>query len=130
MRDTVNNRMAKWEAMGFTPQNCPVRMILDHVAAKWTSLILIELSEGPMRFNALGRALPDISKRMLTQSLRDLERDGLVGREVFPTKPPSVEYSLTQLGQSFLGPMGQLVDWAETNMDRIFTAQKSYDAAE
>ena len=107
---------------------CPVRSILDHLAAKWTSLIVLELAKGPARFNALHRALPDISKRMLTQSLRELERDGLILREVFPTKPPSVSYALTDLGVSFLGPFGQLVDWANAAGPRIDAARASFDA--
>ncbi|ATG49561.1 winged helix-turn-helix transcriptional regulator [Celeribacter ethanolicus] len=129
MRDIPTNRLEEWKAMGFEPQNCPVRQVLDHVAAKWTSLILLELEHGPQRFNALGRALPDISKRMLTQSLRDLERDGMVAREVFDTKPPSVAYSLTDLGRSFLGPLHGLIDWAEGRMPEIEAARGVFDAA-
>jgi len=129
MKDVDKTRIAEWEALGFNPANCPVRTILDHIAAKWTSLIMLELSRGPQRFNALGRAMPDISKRMLTQSLRDLERDGLLLRTVYDTKPPSVEYSLTEMGYSFLEPLGQLVDWAEINKDTIFSAQTKFDDA-
>ncbi|MBV7410219.1 helix-turn-helix domain-containing protein [Maritimibacter sp. DP1N21-5] len=129
MRDVTENRRELWEAMGFVPENCPVRMVLDHVAAKWTLLVLLELQAKPMRFNALGRALPDISKRMLTQTLRDLERNGIVTREVFDTKPPSVEYALTGMGRSLMGPLLGLVDWAEQHMDPIRDAQMVYDAA-
>jgi DNA-binding HxlR family transcriptional regulator len=98
----MHARMRAAREAGGDLSACPVRNLLDHIAAKWTTLILVELAEGPRRFNALSRALPDISKRMLTQSLRDLERDGLIAREVFPTKPPSVEYRLTPLGLSLL----------------------------
>lgn len=129
MRDVPANRRAEWEAMGFTPDNCPVRRVLDHVAAKWTLLVLLELADGPKRFNGLGRALPDISKRMLTQTLRDLERDGLATRTVHDTKPPSVEYELTDRGRSLMGPLMGLVDWAEQNMAPITEAQATYDAA-
>ncbi|MGH1367211.1 MAG: winged helix-turn-helix transcriptional regulator [Maritimibacter sp.] len=129
MRDGTDNRREMWEAMGFFPDNCPVRRVLDHVAAKWTLLVLIELEQKPMRFNALSRALPDISKRMLTQTLRELERDGLASRTVFDTKPPSVEYALTDLGRSFMGPMMGLVDWAERNMSPIQKAQEAFDEA-
>lgn len=128
MRDSGPTQRETWEAQGFTPDNCPVRSILDHVAAKWTLLVLIELNAGPMRFNALGRALPDISKRMLTQSLRELQRDGIISRTVFDTKPPSVEYALTEMGQSLMGPLCGLVDWAETNSAPIFAAQADFDA--
>lgn len=109
--------------------DCPVRRILDHVAAKWTLLVLIELDTGPQRFSALARALPDISKRMLTQSLRDLQRDGLISRTVFDTKPPSVEYALTPMGRSLMAPLGGLVEWAAANSTPIFAAQEAFDAA-
>ncbi|SFI49618.1 winged helix-turn-helix transcriptional regulator [Celeribacter neptunius] len=127
MRDAAQTRLEAWKAQGFDFQACPVRQVLDHVAAKWTSLILLELENGPQRFNALGRALPDISKRMLTQSLRDLERDGLVRREVFDTKPPSVSYSLTDLGASFLTPLHGLIDWASEAMPVISEARLVFD---
>lgn len=123
------DRMQIWKEKGKDQANCPVRHVLDHLAAKWTTLILLELSQGPARFNAIGRALPDISKRMLTQSLRDLERDGLIAREVFPTKPPSVEYQLTEMGQSLLGPLGVLIDWAARHADPIAEARRAYAAA-
>ncbi|MCB1331678.1 MAG: helix-turn-helix transcriptional regulator, partial [Maritimibacter sp.] len=93
MRDTETTWREALDSQGLDLANCPVRRILDHVAAKWTVLVLLELDAGPRRFNALARALPDISKRMLTQSLRDLQRDGLIARAVFDTKPPSVEYA-------------------------------------
>ncbi|GHH53473.1 MULTISPECIES: winged helix-turn-helix transcriptional regulator [Gammaproteobacteria] len=107
---------------------CPVRDVLDHLAAKWTTLILVALGERPLRFGELHRALPDISKRMLTQSLRDLERDGLITRHVFPTKPPSVEYRLSGLGRSMLVPLGALIDWAAQVHPAILQARQAYDA--
>ncbi|WP_319824963.1 helix-turn-helix domain-containing protein [Thalassovita sp.] len=109
---------------------CPVRDVLDRVGEKWTTLLLILLSCRPMRFSELQRGVPDISKRMLTQSLRNLERDGLVARTVFPTKPPSVEYALTALGQSAMTPIVQLLDWADTHHADIRAARSSYDAAQ
>ena len=75
--------------------------------------MIMTLATRPQRFSELHRAIRDISKRMLTQTLRDLERDGLITRHVFPTKPPSVEYCLSPLGQSLLDPMASLVDWAD-----------------
>lgn len=130
MRDiAAPDRLQLWKDEGQDLANCPVRHVLDHLAAKWTTLILLELAQGPARFNAIGRALPDISKRMLTQSLRDLERDGLIAREVFPTKPPSVEYQLTEMGQSLLGPLGVLIDWAARHADPIAEARRAYAAA-
>ncbi|WP_417267299.1 winged helix-turn-helix transcriptional regulator [Celeribacter baekdonensis] len=129
MRDSAQSRIEQWKADGFDPKNCPVRQVLDHLAAKWTTLILLELENGAQRFNALGRALPDISKRMLTQSLRDLERDGLVRREVFDTKPPSVAYSLTDLGRSFLTPLHAMMDWAGQNMPDIMAARDRFSTS-
>lgn len=128
MRDSLPNRREIWDAQGFDVNNCPVRSILDLVAAKWTMLVILELAQEPQRFNALGRALPDISKRMLTQTLRDLERDGLVKRQVFDTKPPSVEYSLTEVGQSLLVPLLKLVDWAEDNKPVIWKSREAFGA--
>lgn len=110
--------------------DCPVRDVLDHVAAKWTTLIVTALGDGPLRFGELHRALPDISKRMLTQGLRDLERDGLLIRHVHPTKPPSVEYQLSPLGVSMLVPLGALIDWAKQAHPQIRQARVAYDAAE
>ncbi|SIT84925.1 transcriptional regulator, HxlR family [Yoonia rosea] len=129
MNQLTGKRPLQFKEAGFTLENCPVRSILDHVAAKWTSLIVLELAAGPQRFNALGRALPDISKRMLTQSLRDLERDGLVIRQVFDTKPPSVEYRLSELGQSFLAPLSLMVDWAMAQENRIAASRARFDQA-
>ena len=129
MRDTETTWREALDSQGLDLANCPVRRILDHVAAEWTVLVLLELDAGPRRFNALARALPDISKRMLTQSLRDLQRDGLIARAVFDTKPPSVEYALTPLGASLMGPLFGLVHWAEAHSDPIFTAQAAFDAA-
>lgn len=129
MRDIqAPGRLEAWFEAGHSISGCPVRNVLDHVAAKWTTLILLTLEAGPARFNAIGRALPDISKRMLTQSLRDLERDGLIAREVFPTKPPSVEYRLTDIGRSLMGPLSALIDWAELHAGPIAEAREAYAA--
>src|SRR6478735_7201801 len=88
----------KW---AFDPQ-CPVRDVLDRIGDKWSTLVLVTLADGPRRFSEVQRAIPDISKRMLTLTFRDLERDGLIARTVFPPKPPSVEYRLTPLGSALL----------------------------
>ena len=120
-------QLEKMQADGFDLSNCPVRTVLGHVASKWTSLIMLELETEPKRFNALARSVPDISKRMLTQSLRDLERDGLVIRQVFDTKPPSVEYRLSDLGRSFLSPLGQMVEWAMAQHDQIARSRINFD---
>lgn len=111
------------------PGVCPIRDVLDRVGQKWTLLILIALEAEPRRFSALQRAVGDISKRMLTQTLRDLERDGMIGRTVYPTKPPAVEYALTDLGRSALRPIAGLKDWAEAHHGAIRAARAAFDAA-
>lgn len=110
--------------------NCPVRDVLDRVGEKWTLLILVALAEEPQRFSALQRQVGDISKRMLTQTLRMLERDGLVERTVYPTKPPSVDYRLTALGRSALNPLASLIGWASESHDEIRAARATYDERE
>ncbi|RYE55844.1 MAG: transcriptional regulator [Hyphomicrobiales bacterium] len=108
---------------------CPVRNVLDKIGDKWSMLLVMTLAAGPKRFNELHREVPDISQKMLTQTLRDLQRDGYVGRQVFDTKPPSVEYRLTPLGQSLIVPFGQLIEWANRSFDKIDAARVAYDAA-
>lgn len=119
---------AEWSTAGLDAGACPVRDVLDRIGAKWPLLILAALAATPRRFGALHRAVPDISKRMLTQTLRDLERDGLVTRHVFPTNPPSVEYRLSALGRSVLEPLAVLVAWADRNHGTIRQARARFDA--
>lgn len=111
------------------PTKCPIRDVLDRMGDKWSMLLITFLARKPRRFNELHRAVPDISKRMLTQTLRDLERDGLITRHVFPTKPPSVEYRLAPLGNSLLEPLAELVIWADKSHAAITEARARYDAA-
>ena len=106
---------------------CPTRNVLDRIGDKWSILIVMTLAERKRRFGELRREIPDISQRMLTQTLRDLQRDGLVSRHVFPTNPPSVEYRLTELGTSLLSPMAGLVRWADTNHAAIRQAREAFD---
>lgn len=110
--------------------NCPVRTVIDHIGGKWSSLLLLALAEQPYRFGELRRLVPDISQRMLTQTLRDLQRDGYVDRAVFPTKPPSVEYSLTPLGVSLHDALSVLIRWAEENYLTVRDARRRYDESE
>ncbi len=123
----VNQVKSLGMASDFDTDLCPVRNVLDHISTKWTPLILLTLQAGPLRFSQLHKQVPDISKRMLTQSLRDLERDGLLSRKVFPTKPPSVEYELTPLGISVMLPLGALVEWADKNFDQIKLSRQAFD---
>jgi len=121
-----------WAAAAATgiEATCPVRHVLDKIGDKWSMLLVMTLATGPHRFNQLHRAIPDISQKMLTQTLRDLQRDGLVARQVFDTKPPAVEYRLTPLGQSLIVPFGHLIAWANDNIPDIETARHRFDAAE
>ena len=105
-----------------------MRNVLDKIGDKWSMLIVMYLAVGPKRFNQLHREIPDISQKMLTQTLRDLQRDGLVSRHVFDTKPPSVEYRLTGLGQSLIVPFGYLIEWANKSIPTIVAARQSFDA--
>ena len=119
-----------WRQLEFNVNACPVRGILDRIGDKWSTLILCTLAEGPLRYGQVRRAVPDISKRMLTQTLRDLERDGLLTRVVYPTKPPAVEYGLSELGLTLLEPILHLIRWAERHSGQIHQSREQYDAAE
>ena len=104
--------------------------VLARVGDKWTVLVVGTLGDGPKRFNELCRAVGSISQRMLTLTLRALERDGLVTRTVFPTIPPRVDYELTRLGHSLLDPVSSLSLWARRNRAAIEAARRQFDAAE
>jgi DNA-binding HxlR family transcriptional regulator len=116
------------DGVAMSMDNCPVRDVLDSVGGKWTSLMILGLADGPRRFSQLRRLIPDISQRMLTQTLRDLQRDGYLSRTVYPTQPPSVEYRLTPLGHSFLALLRSLVQWSTENHAAIRAARTAYDA--
>lgn len=109
--------------------DCPTRLILDRIGDKWTVLVVILLSDGPMRFTELRTRLGRVAPKVLTQSLRRMERDGVVTREVFAEVPPRVEYALTELGHSLAEPIAVIGEWAEVNMPRFIAAQQAYDAA-
>ncbi len=108
--------------------NCPIREVLEGISGRWTSLLMMALAEQPHRFGELRRLVPDISQRMLTQTLHELQRDGYVHREVFPTKPPGVEYSLTELGRSMFEALNVLVTWADQNHAEVKAARRSFDS--
>lgn len=112
------------------PGDCrAVSETLARIGDKWTVLVVELLRDGPTRFNELRRAINGISQRMLTLTLRGLERDGLVTRTVYPTIPPRVEYQLTSLGQTLREPLSAIADWARTHRPAIERAQKLFDAA-
>ncbi|MDI7863666.1 helix-turn-helix transcriptional regulator [Rhizobiaceae bacterium n13] len=109
--------------------NCPVREVMQPIGGKWSTLLLSALAEKPYRFGELRRMVPDISQRMLTQTLRDLQRDGYIEREVFPTKPPSVEYRMTSFGHSLYEPLAKLLDWAARNHASVKEARARFDSS-
>ena len=112
------------------PEDCrAVSEVLSRVGDKWTVLVVSELGQGPKRFNEIRRALGSISQRMLTLTLRGLERDGLVTRTVFPTVPPRVDYELTKLGRSLLEPVSGIGLWARQNRAAIQAARERFDTA-
>ena len=110
--------------------DCPTRMVLDRIADKWAVLVLGLLMDGPVRFNSLRRVVQGISQKMLSQTLKSLERDGLVSRKAIATVPVTVEYAITPLGRTLAKPMDALRIWAETHMDEVIANQQRYDAAE
>lgn len=105
---------------------CLCREILDLVASKWSALIIGRLEESPHRLGQLRRAIPGITQKMLTQTLRRLEQYGLVHRKVLPTRPPQVEYSLTELGRSAATPLSAVRTWAEENLQHVHQARLAF----
>lgn len=108
-------------------KNCPTRLLLDRIADKWTVLLLTTLSAGPLRFNALKRRVEGVSQKMLSQTLRQLERDGLVTRAVEATVPVSVTYAITPLGETLVSALQPVIDWAESRMPMVTDAQTAFD---
>lgn len=108
---------------------CPSRKLLDRVSDKWVTLSLSALSDGPQRYSEISRRIAGVSQKMLTQTLRTLERDGLVTRTVTPTVPVRVDYELTPLGASLLAQLQPLKRWAELHMTDVEKAQEAFDAA-
>ena len=112
------------------PADCrAISDVLARVGDKWSVLVVTRLGAGAMRFNELRRAIGGISQRMLTLTLRGLERDGLVTRTVFPTIPPRVDYALTPLGRDLLQPVSALGEWATRNQAKIARAREKFDGA-
>jgi len=110
-------------------RDCPSRRLLDRIGDRWTVLIVGALDPGPQRFSVLAARVGGISQKMLTQTLRSLERDGFVTRTVHPEIPPRVEYELTALGRSLQGPLRALEDWAIANMSEVVEREGDYDRA-
>lgn len=114
----------RWSVLN---RNCPSRTSLARIANKWTALVVISLGSGPLRFGELRSRIGGISAKVLTDTLRDLERDGMLTRSVHPVTPPHVEYELTDLGTSLNIPLSALVAWAETHTDEVHENRAAYD---
>ena len=120
---TEDDDVVQWD----TREDCEVRQILDRIADKWSLLVIALLAQETMRFTELQRRIDGVSQRMLTVTLRHLERDGLVHRTVHPVVPPRVEYTLTPLGASLRETIQALVVWTETHQNDIASARAAYD---
>lgn len=107
---------------------CPTRQVLDHIAGKWTILVVDALIEGTMRYTELSRRIEGVSQKMLTQTLRSLEADGFVTRTIHPTIPPRVDYDLTSLGRSLAEPISALREWTENHINEIEHARRQAQA--
>jgi len=124
--DTNEELTLKNQACAFSAL-CPTCLVLNRIADKWTVLVVILLQDGTKRFSHLQREIDGISQKMLTQTLRGLERDGLVTRKVYATVPPKVEYALTPLGHTLKDMLYAIKTWSEANINEVLAAQKSYD---
>ncbi len=109
-------------------RDCPTNQLLDRISDKWVSLVVSALAAGPMRYSDLGRKLAGVSPKMLTQTLRSLERDGLLTRTVTPSVPVRVDYELTPLGHSLSLLLSAVKDWAETHFDEVHRAREAHDS--
>jgi DNA-binding HxlR family transcriptional regulator len=107
--------------------NCPTQRALETIADKWSVIVIYALSQGTRRYSELQRLIGGVSQKMLTQTLRKLERDGLVERHVYPVVPPKVEYSLTPLGETLTELLKAVCKWAETHLDELEAARVRYD---
>ncbi len=122
-RSAAQQRAEAREAYNAYLAECPARQLLDAISSKWVSLVLTALTDGPRRYSDLARIIAGVSQKMLTQTLRILERDGLVSRTITPAVPVRVEYELTPLGRSLLPVMRAVKEWAEVHMDDVLTAR-------
>lgn len=123
--------MKRKEETGSVIEICPIRNVIARFGSKWALLTLLIIGEqGVVRFNELGRLIPDVSSRVLSSTLRTLEADGLVERKVYAVVPPKVEYRLTEVGESLLPLIRQLTEWAQANMKRVMDHRKEYEAAQ
>ncbi|WP_243790002.1 helix-turn-helix domain-containing protein [Saccharopolyspora gloriosae] len=108
---------------------CPTRVVLDRIGDRWTSLVVLSLAPGPMRFTRLRAGVGGVAPKVLTQTLRAMQRDGLLTRTVHAEVPPRVDYELTELGRSLQVPIQAITDWAEAHVTEVVAARADYDAA-
>jgi DNA-binding HxlR family transcriptional regulator len=127
LRHQLTRRKSEAYVSSVYNRECPTRVVLDRLADKWTVLVIGQLAAGTMRFAELRRAVDGINQKMLTSTLRDLERDGLVKRQLYASVPPKVEYSLTPLGSSLINKMQGLCLWAEDHIDQVLKARENFD---
>ena len=116
-----------WKEKFVSIEDCPIRTVINQIGDKWSVLVIMLLRDGPRRFNELKRMINGISQRMLTLTLRGLERDGLVTRTIFPTIPPRVDYELTDLGRGLQQPVKALGEWAIAHQEQIASARTRFD---
>lgn len=123
------NGAGKAPAWNVYNAQCPTRQVLNRIADKWTVLVVSSLEGGTKRFSTLRREIGGVSQKMLTQTLRGLERDGLVTRTIYPAVPPKVEYSLTSLGRTLVVLLDTVRVWSEAHIEEVLKAQATYDSA-
>lgn len=128
-RSAAQRRAAARDAYNAYLATCPAREVLERISDKWVTLVLNALADGPLRYSDLGRVVAGVSQKMLTQTLRTLERDGMVTRTVTPSVPVRVDYELTPLGAGLLPVVKAIKRWAETHIDEVHAARAAYDTA-
>ena len=126
-KTAAERRFEAREAYDAFIADCPTRKLLDRLSDKWVSLVLAALADGPRRYNDLARKIAGVSQKMLTQTLRTLERDGILSRTVTPAVPVRVDYDLTPLGRTLLPIMRAIKSWAEENIEKVESARVDYD---
>jgi len=125
IKNTAHSTLKKnWDVYN---AHCPTRLVLNRISDKWTVLIVGSLEPGTKRFGELRREIGGITQKMLTQTLRGLERDGLVTRTIYPSIPPKVEYTLTPLGRTLVALLDGIRNWSEANIEDVLKAQTAYD---
>ncbi|MBO4965427.1 MAG: helix-turn-helix transcriptional regulator [Muribaculaceae bacterium] len=123
--------MIRKESTNSIVEICPIRNVVSRFGDKWSLLVLLTIDgEKIVRFNELGRMIPDISTRVLSRTLKSLEADGLIDRRVYAEVPPKVEYSLTETGKSLIPIIMELTEWAQKNMNRVLTHRSEYESAQ